>query len=107
MTTTDANRAAIDSLVAPTPFVGTIAVSYLRVSTKEVLINVWLGAVSGRDAWKGAPEGSLLLSCPGFGTCWPVLGRLPPGFSRFGVPRLGLASVGSQMRTRRGAGSGS
>ena len=35
MTTTDANRAAIDSLVAPTPFVGTIAVSYLRVSTKE------------------------------------------------------------------------
>ncbi len=35
MTTTDANRAAIDSLVAPTPFVGTIAVSHLRVSTKE------------------------------------------------------------------------
>ena len=35
MTTTDANRAAIDSLVAPTPFVGAIAVSYLRVSTKE------------------------------------------------------------------------
>ena len=35
MTTTDANRAVIDSLVAPTPFVGTIAVSYLRVSTKE------------------------------------------------------------------------
>ena len=35
MTTTDASRAAIDSLVAPTPFVGAIAVSYLRVSTKE------------------------------------------------------------------------
>lgn len=35
MTTTDASRAAIGSLVAPTPFVGAIAVSYLRVSTKE------------------------------------------------------------------------
>ena len=35
MTTTDASRAVIDSLVAPTPFVGAIAVSYLRVSTKE------------------------------------------------------------------------
>lgn len=35
MTITDAERTAIDSLVAPTPFVGAVAVSYLRVSTKE------------------------------------------------------------------------
>ncbi|CEH02928.1 Recombinase [Propionibacterium freudenreichii] len=35
MTSDDADEAAIDSLVAPTPFAGAIAVSYLRVSTKE------------------------------------------------------------------------
>ena len=35
MTTIDADRTAIDSLVAPTPFPGSFAVSYLRVSTKE------------------------------------------------------------------------
>ncbi len=35
MTIIDANRTAIDSLVAPTPFPGSFAVSYLRVSTKE------------------------------------------------------------------------
>ena len=35
MTIIDADRTAIDSLVAPTPFPGSFAVSYLRVSTKE------------------------------------------------------------------------
>jgi DNA invertase Pin-like site-specific DNA recombinase len=35
MTIIDADRTAIDSLVAPTPFPGSVAVSYLRVSTKE------------------------------------------------------------------------
>ncbi|SBN95856.1 Cassette chromosome recombinase B [Propionibacterium freudenreichii] len=35
MTSEHADEAAIDSLVAPTPFAGAIAVSYLRVSTKE------------------------------------------------------------------------
>ncbi|WP_052466908.1 recombinase family protein [Mobilicoccus massiliensis] len=35
MTIIDAERTAIDSLVAPTPFPGSFAVSYLRVSTKE------------------------------------------------------------------------
>ncbi len=35
MTIIDADRTAIDSLVAPTPFSGSFAVSYLRVSTKE------------------------------------------------------------------------
>lgn len=35
MTIIDADRTAVDSLVAPTPFPGSFAVSYLRVSTKE------------------------------------------------------------------------
>lgn len=35
MTSEDTDEAAIDSLVASTPFAGAIAVSYLRVSTKE------------------------------------------------------------------------
>ncbi len=35
MTIIDADRTAIDSLVAPTPFPGSFAVSYLRVSTKK------------------------------------------------------------------------
>jgi len=35
MTIMNADRTAIDSLVAPTPFPGSFAVSYLRVSTKE------------------------------------------------------------------------
>ena len=35
MTIIDADRTAIDSLVAPTPFPGSFAASYLRVSTKE------------------------------------------------------------------------
>ncbi|SEA59282.1 Site-specific DNA recombinase [Bowdeniella nasicola] len=35
MTIIDVDRTAIDSLVAPTPFPGSFAVSYLRVSTKE------------------------------------------------------------------------
>ncbi|OKL54482.1 recombinase family protein [Bowdeniella nasicola] len=35
MTIIDADRTAIESLVAPTPFPGSFAVSYLRVSTKQ------------------------------------------------------------------------